>query len=339
MSTYILLPLHFIAPVHFGDASSGGGLDAVQSIGRADTFFSALCCEAARQGEQDLQRLVVKSEKGDITFSDLLPWYKRKSVYEWYIPKPVLSVTSQKAKEENLQEAKVDSNFRKKAKKRAFIRASELSIYVNDLQTGNNNLPDEPIFSTVVSEVHFNSMADRSDIPGKPYSVGSCFFNKAAGLYSLVRLEQKEDMDWLLNLVQLIGFSGIGGRKSSGMGHFVIEGKPVNLAADGDNEDSEALYHMLENKDAEEQMTLSTLLPSAEEAEVAAKARGLWIQRSGLSWSQGMGVPVKMHTLYMLSSGSCLDRRITGCIADVSTPAVQHPVYRYGKGLYVGVPK
>lgn len=80
-------------------------------------FFSALCCEAARQGEQDLQRLVVKSEKGDITFSDLLPWYKRKSVYEWYIPKPVLSVTSQKAKEENLQEAKVDSNFRKKAKK------------------------------------------------------------------------------------------------------------------------------------------------------------------------------------------------------------------------------
>ena len=42
MSNYILLPLHFIAPVHFGDASSGGGLDAVQSIGRADTFL-VLC--------------------------------------------------------------------------------------------------------------------------------------------------------------------------------------------------------------------------------------------------------------------------------------------------------
>ena len=28
MSTYIILPLKFTAPVHFGDASGGGGLDA-----------------------------------------------------------------------------------------------------------------------------------------------------------------------------------------------------------------------------------------------------------------------------------------------------------------------
>lgn len=123
------------------------------------------------------------------------------------------------------------------------------------------------------------------------------------------------------------------------MGHFTIEGNAIILSEEEDNKDSKVLYDMLEDREAEEQMTLSTLLPSAEEAEAAAKARGLWIQRSGLSWSQGMEAPVKMHTLYMLSSGSCLDRRLTGCIADVSTPAVNHPVYRYGKGLYVGVPK
>lgn len=333
MSTYILLPLHFLSPVHFGDASGGGGLDAVQPIGRADTFFSALCCEAARQGDKALQRLVEKTEKGEMTFSDLLPWYKRDGSYEWYVPKPVLSVPPQKVKEETLQEARNNSTFRKQAKKRAFIRASEVSLYIDDLRYGEGSLTDEPAFGTVVSQVHFNGKTR------KPYSAGSYIMDGAAGLYSLIRLEKEEDTAWLVSLVEMVGLSGIGGRKSSGMGHFTIEGNPIILSEEEDNEDSEALYDMLEDREAEEQMTLSTLLPAAEEAEAAAKARGLWIQRSGLSWSQGMEAPVKMHTLYMLSSGSCLDRRLTGCIADVSTPAVNHPVYRYGKGLYVGVPK
>ena len=56
MNTYIILPLKFTAPVHFGDASGGGGLDAVQPICRADTFFSALCSEAARLGGQMLRK-------------------------------------------------------------------------------------------------------------------------------------------------------------------------------------------------------------------------------------------------------------------------------------------
>lgn len=333
MSTYILLPLHFLSPIHFGDASGGGGLDAVQPIGRADTFFSALCCEAARQGEMALQKLVEKTKQGDITFSDLLPWYKREGSYEWYVPKPVLSVPSQKTKEETLQEARNNSTFRKQAKKRAFIRTSEVSLYIDDLRYGENSLTEEPTFGTVVSQVHFNGRTR------KPYSTGSYMMDGAAGLYSLIRLENEEDISWLATLVEMVGLSGIGGRKSSGMGHFVIDGGPIDLAEDSDNEDSSALYEMLEDTEAEEQMTLSTLLPSKEEVEVAAKARGLWLRRSGLSWSQGMEVPVKMHTLYMLSSGSCVDRRIPGCIADVSTPAVNHPVYRYGKGLYVGVPK
>lgn len=333
MSTYILFPLHFLSPVHFGDASGGGGLDAVQPIGRADTFFSALCCEAARQGEMALQKLVEKTKQGDITFSDLLPWYKREGSYEWYVPKPVLSVPPQKTKEETLQEARNNSTFRKQAKKRAFIRTSEVSLYIDDLRYGENSLTEEPTFGTVVSQVHFNGRTR------KPYSTGSYMMDGTAGLYSLIRFENEEDISWLKALVEMVGLSGIGGRKSSGMGHFVIDGTPIDLAEDSDNKDSSALYEMLEDTEAEEQMTLSTLLPFAEEAEVAAKARGLWLRRSGLSWSQGMEVPVKMHTLYMLSSGSCVDRRISGCIVDVSTPAVTHPVYRYGKGLYVGVPK
>ena len=86
MSTYRILPLKFTAPVHFGDASGGGGLDAVQPVCRADTFFSALCSEAARMGKQILNRLVQKVEKEEIAFSDLFPWYFRDGYYEWFVP-------------------------------------------------------------------------------------------------------------------------------------------------------------------------------------------------------------------------------------------------------------
>ena len=332
MSTYILLPLHFLAPVHFGDASGGGGLDAVQPIGRADTFFSALCCEAIRQGASALERIVRKTEIGDITFSDLLPWYQRDGEYEWYVPKPVLSMPAQPAKDESLQEAKTNSSFRKQEKKRAFLRASELSLYIDDLRYGESSLTEEPTFSTAVSQVHFNGRT-RS-----PYSAGGHFFAPHAGLYSLIRLEKTEDTDWLITLVRLTGLSGIGGRKSSGMGRYDIQ-EVVTLSPEDENEDTAALYDLLEDKTAEEQMSLSSVLPKEEEISLAARARGLWIRRSGLSWSQGMDVPVKMHPLYMLASGSCFDSCLTGRIADVSTPAVGHPVYRYGKGLYVGVPK
>lgn len=333
MSTYVLLPLRFLSSVHFGDASGGGGLDAVQLTCRADTFFSALCVEAAKLGSKTLARLVDKAQAGQIAFSDLLPWYQRDGNYEWYLPKPVLSVTPAEKKIENLQTVRAESSFRKKSKKRAFIRASELGLYVDDLRYGSASLTEEPTFGTAISQVHFNGRS-RS-----PYSAGSYYLAKQAGLYSLIRLEEKEDIQWLSLLIHLTGLSGIGGRRSSGMGRFQEELHYLLLHDGAENEDTEALYQLLTDTEAEEQMCLSSLLPQKEEIEIAAAGKGLWVQRSGLSWSQGMDVPVKMHTIYMMAAGSCFSKRLKGRIADVSTPASPHPVYRYGKGLYVGVPK
>ncbi len=333
MSTYVLLPLRFSSSVHFGDASGGGGLDAVQLTCRADTFFSALCVEAAKLGEDVLAKLVKKAQAGQIAFSDLLPWYKRDGNYEWYLPKPVLSVTPAEQKIENLQTVREESSFRKKSKKRAYIRASELGLFVDDLRYGSSSLSEEPTFGTAVSQMHFNGRT-RS-----PYSTGGYYFASQAGLYVISRLEEKEDIDWLESLVHLTGLSGIGGRRSSGMGRFQEEMPYLILHGGEDNEDSDALYQLLTDTEAEEQMCLSSLLPKKEEIEIAASGKGLWLPRSGLSWSQGMEVPVKMHTIYMMAAGSCFSERLQGRMADVSTPASPHPVYRYGKGLYVGVPK
>lgn len=333
MNTYLLLPLRFLSSVHFGDASGGGGLDALQLTCKVDTFFSALCCEAARQGKEALSRLVEKAESGAIAFSDLLPWYKRNGDYEWYIPKPMLLIPGKEQEEQNLQEVREHASFRKKAKKRAFIRASDLSLYIDDCRYGTSSLEDEPDFGASLSQMHFNG---RERVP---YSVGSYFFSPHAGLYVVIRLEKKEDMNWLSLLIHLTGLSGIGGRKSSGMGRFTEEMPYLILHGTEENEDTEAMYDLLTDTKADKQMSLCSVLPKKEEIEAAAKGSGLWLKRSGLSWSEGMEVPSKMHTIYMMAAGSCFSHRLIGRMADVSTPAVPHPVYRYGKGLYVGVPK
>lgn len=333
MSTYIILPLKFTAPVHFGDASGGGGLDAMQSICRADTFFSALCSEAARLGGQTLDKLVQKVNQEEIAFSDLFPWYQRDGVYEWYIPKPVISIQPREFKAETLQKARDMSSFRKKSKKRAFLRASDLGLYVDDLRFGSASLDEEPVFGEALSAVHFNGRTRT------PYSAGSYFFAPDAGLYVLVRLENRNDWDWLESIICLTGMTGIGGRKSSGMGTFKNEQDGIILSPDSDNEDESTLVELLEDREADCQMALSVFLPEANEMEAASQGAGLLLQRSGFTWTPGMESPVKTKSVYMLSSGSCFSSRLHGRVADVSTVAVNHPVYRYGKGLYLGVPK
>ena len=42
-----IILFRFTSPVHFGDAAEGGDLGEILSYCRADTFFSALCREAA----------------------------------------------------------------------------------------------------------------------------------------------------------------------------------------------------------------------------------------------------------------------------------------------------
>ncbi|MDY4073520.1 MAG: CRISPR-associated protein Csm4, partial [Dialister sp.] len=92
MRSFYILPLHFTTPVHFGSAGYGGGLEMAGMTCPADTLFSALCVEAVRLGGDALAALTAKAERGDIAFSDLLPCRWEAGEWQWYLPKPVLSM-------------------------------------------------------------------------------------------------------------------------------------------------------------------------------------------------------------------------------------------------------
>lgn len=365
MTTYQVFMLSFRTSVHFGDSGGGGGLGDVLSFCRADTFFSALCNEAVKIEEGLFDTLVNKTIERKILFSDLMPWHCGiEGRYDLYIPRPFLSVSSERRKN-SYEKSIEDAIERKKMKKRAYIRASQWDGYLEYMQTGELSDNDgkklidpEPEFGKFVLNTHFNGRTT------KPYQCGSYYFMDNAGLYLVVAAEDKEDLEWLKRLISLVGLSGIGGRRSCGSGKFVICGRRSSsnsklafvcdpredeLLYEGDGDpfilskkefygpDDAALYEMLINDEAGVQMALASVIPSEDEITAVHEGTGKLIKRSGFAFSCEIGKPVKVNSIYMMSSGSCFKQRVAGRVADVNNGMAPHPVHRYGNGLYVGL--
>ncbi len=361
--------LRFCTSVHFGDSGAGGGLGDVISFCRADTFFSALCNEAVKIEKGLLKKLFAKANDGKILFSDLMPWHCGiDGRYDLYIPRPFLTVSSERENKSKDSDDIEDAIERKKLKKRAYIRASQWDGYLKYMETGElqdefgeKRIEPEPEFGKFVLNTHFNSRT------AKPYQCGSYYFrnnnntrlyqdgaeefaveNKPTkrddntGLYLVVVAEEEADLKWLETLIRLVGFSGIGGRRSSGSGKFEFEAAPFILS---ENEfygpDDAALFNMLIDVKAPEQMTLASVIPSEKDIPAVYEGTGKLIKRSGFAFPCAKGEPVKMNSIYMMASGSCFHQRVVGKIADVDNADIdngmsRHSVYRYGKGLYVG---
>lgn len=351
MRTYEIMLLHFEAPVHFGNAAEGGGLTEVLSFCRADTFFSALCQEAAMTDSRLLQKLTEKAERGDILISNLFPWHYTEGPgagergYELYLPRPVTAPSGTKTEgPRSFQDACVQSSERKARKKRAWIRASKMHDFLEECRKGgvskdqkdnenkeNEKITGEPSFGEIREDVHFNGRTRQ------PYFSGSYYFSPKSGLYLILSLADESDDALLMKLIQSAGLSGIGGRRSSGCGSFTAE-EPVILEGDKIyGEDDCALYRLLKDDRSPCQMALCPVLPEPSEAETAAGGTGRLIRRGGFSLDEQQGSPVKTGTIYMMDAGSCFSVRLSGRIADVSGGTLAHPVLKYGKGLYIGI--
>ena len=288
---YEIILFRFTSPVHFGDAAEGGDLGEILSYCRADTFFSALCREAADISQELLACVVEGVQRGKLRFSDLFPWKKRKDCNELYLPRPVMNISHDECgKTLSYEEVREQSAERKKEKKRSFIRASEMESYLQ-----GRDISAQPDFGKEELRTQYNA---REKLP-----------------------------------------YGIGGKRSSGWGKYRLEDDPLELSEDDFyGGDDAALYKMLSSDHAEYYMTLSSFLPSLEEVKDAAAGTGRIIKRGGFAWSREMTGAAKVSSVYMMESGSCFSKRLDGRIADVNNGSAPHPVYKYGKGLFVGLP-
>lgn len=169
----------------------------------------------------------------------------------------------------------------------------------------------------------------RNEEKTDPFSVGIYHFNNRldCGLYFLLGYEDEDDRYMIENLIDSLGFQGIGGKTSSGLGKFSMI--PQDL--------SESIVRKLEDT-AEHYILLTTSLPKDSEIEEVLEGSNYLLEkRSGYISSNNYAEElVKKQDIYFLKAGSYMKKRFTGDIYNVGGQGT-HPVWRYAKPIMLGV--
>lgn len=329
--SYAIYTLQFTTPVHFGTAELGGKLEQIGLAFSSDSLFSALCWELRTFGELDtLQEFCDKTQRGEILLSDALPYVVgEQEEFAFYLPKPVLPDKGINLADEALQEARKEGTERKKQKKMKYLRASEMVPYLQAIRSGKPYVSALHVgVQTLVERVNC-----RDDEP-LPYYVGTYSFHPDAGLYVIVQAQDESDFAWLQTVFESLGHTGIGGKRSSGLGKFIVVNDYFTLDEIGIYTDDKALYTLLHDKTAATQMCVSSILPKPDEIPIVAQGTYSVRRRSG--FTSGSGVIKKRPGVYMIQSGSCFSKRLDGTIAVLDNEQ-KPPVWRNGKGLFVGL--
>ncbi len=328
---YHIFLLKFLTPVHFGNTANGGALDKVAINCSADTLFAALCNEAAAQKAELVGALMQKLESGELLLSSLLPYWRTEEEFQFYLPKPLMKpVDEQRQLPQSYNEVKSLRSQIKKQKKSTYVRASQMQA----LLSGSRELEaHEFAVPLVVGRVGL-----RDEQP-RPYYVGSCVFSPQAGLYLVCGVQDEADIDLLRDLLVSLGYSGIGGKRSSGYGKFeVLVDEEIDLYEDGAlYDDDSAMALMLHDTQSKLQMCIAPLCPKQQDVEAVKRGCYKLIKRGGFIDSPAASANVKRDSVYMLQEGTCLERRLQGRLLQQSVDGLPHKVYRAGVGMFVGL--
>lgn len=329
---YYILQFKFLTPVHFGTAENkkSGNLQSFNCC--ADTFFSALVTETAALDGELCSRFIEAVQKGRLLFSDFLPYYSG-AEEELYVPVPYHC-------KEKLNPLDLQLSFKELClqyealrdhENMAYIRVSGIYDYLHPYEsTAKEQEKHDFGWSGVQRRLDFRN-------GGRAYYVSNYTFAEGAGLYCIVGLDDETLLEGLVKAVELLGLGGIGGRRSSGFGKFVLKGTPQLLSEDCGG-DAGMLKVLLENKTSSLQMSLSVLCPVQEQIATVKKGAFSLLKRSGFVYNQNSQNFEKRSSVYMLKAGSCFPERVEGRLLEFTALGAQHAVYRYGKAVYMGLP-
>lgn len=307
---YKIYKFKFTTGVHFGKRNVD---DAEYTFG-ADTLFSAMCQEYLKQGMDQFEWFLAKAKEGKIKLSDGLPYIGD----TYYVPKPMIETEAEK----NLR----DSTIKKVYKKLNYIPVNRLDDYLcGDLPIKQEENKFRENLGTRLVKV---SASIRGEEETKPYRVGTYYFKEGSGLYVIVGYEEEADLEKIEECFEALGFVGIGGKRSSGLGRFEIY--PGKKCQD--------FIELLQRSGGAVRMSLSCSLPKYNELETVLEGASYLLQkRSGFVVSDKYSEePLRKRDLYILKAGSCFRTIFEGDIYDVSDGGT-HAVYRYAKPLFMEV--
>ncbi len=306
---YKIYKLSFNTPVHFGKNQLS---DSEYSI-CADTVFSALCIEAKCMGEDKLDKLVDLVRNSELIISDALPYIKDTIL----IPKPYVFIDK--------ESDEYSSVLKKAFKKLKYITVEDIDGFVNGAFDVLNAVD---LSELGVEGVKVFASVRNEEEQTVPYEVGYYLFNDGCGLYIIVGFESGETEQFINSIFDQLQHSGLGGKRSSGYGRFTYVTEELNAEVVSAIAGEGTSY-----------ILLNTALPKENELEkVIAGARYSLSKRSGfIASSTYSDTNQRKKDLVMFKAGSCFNNRFEGDVYDVSSSIGKHPVYRYGKPMFMRI--
>lgn len=331
--SYLLYKLRFPNGIHIGTAS-GNTLEETMISVYSDTFYSALYNEYMKIYNND--ELYKISESGDFLVSDLLPFKEKEDIStDFYLPKPFISI--QRDEKEKNDEEVID---RKKVKATNFIPADRLEEYFSFLKTGKNFPEIDDDFGR--KQLYTKNKVSLENEDTQLYNIEIFKFNKQSGLYFIVKLPEDEKWERIFeNILESLSLTGIGGKKNSGFGQFILEDPMFFYGEDFDpiESESDAYINKALYSDEEKFFSISSYSPKMEEIEKLKESENYYqlIKRSGfVNNSLYSEQAEKRKQVYMLSSGSVLSFKPEGKMLDLNLHG-KHSIYRMGKPIVLGV--
>jgi CRISPR-associated protein Csm4 len=301
---FSLYKLHFSTALHAG----GKNLTDSGNTLSADTIFSALCHEELKiKGTTGIEKLVRLARDGQLLISDALPYINN----EYFIPKPIVRA-------DGLDELERSN---KEFKALRFIPLKSLREFMRGDINAENAVNAFKGFGESELRAGVNLRGAGIGDDAEPYHVGTYTFNEQAGLYIITG---GTDME---NLFKALSLSGLGGKRSSGLGKFTY-----------DKISAEEFAPFLGFSAGKRHISLSVSMAKDDELEKAIEDSFYLLQRrSGfISSSSYAETPRKRKDFYCFAAGSSFLNCFAGDVFDCAGSGA-HPVYRYAKPLFFTV--
>jgi CRISPR-associated protein Csm4 len=296
------IKLAFAGPVHFG----GGRLSDGSPVCDVATLFSALYIEALHDGGAD--DLLCAARSGDLGLSDSFPYQGARL----YLPKPNISFAGVEAAR------RADSRARKAAKKLKYIPLESMGDYVRG---SLDPIAEIERFSIGESFLRTKVNLEHRDKPdAEPYFVGGFSFAPGCGIYFI--LEGSYD---IVPLLEQLGYSGIGGKRTSGYGGFTFSIEDIEIP---------------EPQVRKARMLLSSAAPRKDELDenLLAGARYRLVRKGGFVQSVSHApTPRRKRDFWTFCPGSVFSTTFSGEVFDVNDTPESHPVYRYARAMWMEV--
>lgn len=278
----------------------------------ADILFSAIVNEASQISEKLCEKIIEKFKNKCLKISDAFPFIGE----EYLLPKPFVKIS----KEES-------SSTEKKLYKK--IEHIPLQYYKSYIEGKSN--PNEIL--KISSQLGKNQVATKikysENANNEIYSIGYYRFDPNNGLYFLLAYEEEEDLENFDEILFNLSFTGIGGKKSSGLGKFEIIEKdlPTEFENKIDTENAKIL--------------LTTSMYKKEELKHrTGDSNYTIVRRGGFIYSENpylsKDIAERKKTMYFFKSGSTFEHTYQGDVFRVDKN-YSHPVYRYGIAMWLEV--